>query len=63
MQSLALIEERIREQEHAIQRLSGELQKAGQAQHHEKAHKLSWQVAQAQAALDQLMSEWEKLAV
>ena len=63
VQSLALIEERIREQESAIQRLSSELQKAGEAQHHEKAHKLSWQVAQAQATLEKLMSEWVKLAV
>ena len=63
MQSLEMIEERIREQENAIQRLSGELQKAGVAQHHEKVHKLSWQVAQAQAALEKLMSEWDKLAV
>ncbi|HMN60885.1 MAG TPA: ATP-binding cassette domain-containing protein, partial [Anaerolinea sp.] len=63
MQSLEMIEERIREQENAIQRLSGELQKAGVAQHHEKVHKLSWQVAQAQATLEKLMSEWDKLAV
>ena len=51
-QSLEMLEERIREQETAIQRLSSELQKAGQTQAFERINKLSWQVAQAQAALD-----------
>jgi ATP-binding cassette subfamily F protein 3 len=63
MQSLTQIEERIHQQETTIQRLSAELQKAGVSDHHEKVHKLSWQVAQAQATLEQLMVEWEKLAV
>jgi ATP-binding cassette subfamily F protein 3 len=61
-QSLALVEERIREKELAIQQLSSELQRAGEKQAFERMQKLSWQVAQAQAALDSLMSEWEKLA-
>jgi ATP-binding cassette, subfamily F, member 3 len=59
---LALLEERIREKEKDIQRLSGELQKAGQSGAFEKINKISWQVAQAQAALESLMAEWEKLA-
>ncbi len=60
---LAMLEERIREKEKDIQRLSGELQKAGQSGAFEKINKISWQVAQAQAALDSLRAEWEKLAV
>ena len=67
MQELEKIETRIREQEHAIQRLSGELQKVGKKQAngngqvYDHMQKLSWQVAQAQAALDTLMAEWEQL--
>jgi ATP-binding cassette subfamily F protein 3 len=59
---LSMLEERIREKEKDIQRLSGELQKAGQAGTFDKINKISWQVAQAQAALESLMAEWEKLA-
>jgi hypothetical protein len=62
VQSLALLEERIRQHEATIQRLSRELQRAGEAQSFEKVHQLSWQIAQSQAALDELMSEWEKVA-
>ncbi len=62
MLSLSLLEEKIREHEASIQRLSSELQRAGDAQNYERAHKLSWQIAQAQNALEQLMGEWEKLA-
>jgi len=62
-QALAQIEERIRDQEVAIQRLSTQLQKAAENRATEKLHQLSWQVAQAQAALESLVSEWEKLAV
>ncbi len=60
---LEMLEERIRQKEKDIQRLSGELQKAGQNGAFEKINKISWQVAQAQAALEQLMAEWEKIAV
>ena len=68
METLSMLETRIREQETAIQRLSRELEKAGKAsasgqkQASEQIQKLSWQVAQAQAKLDTLMSEWEQLA-
>ena len=49
-------------QEVAIQRLSVELQKAGAAHASDRVQKLSWELAKAQAALDQLMVEWEKVA-
>ncbi|MGE5222413.1 MAG: ribosomal protection-like ABC-F family protein [Omnitrophica WOR_2 bacterium] len=62
-QSLEMLEGRIREQEAALQRLSGELQKAGTARSFDRIQKLSWQTAQAQARLDSLMEEWEQLAV
>jgi ATP-binding cassette subfamily F protein 3 len=62
-QALTMLEERIREQELAIQRLSRELQKTGTNGSFEHVQGLSWQVAQAQARLDGLMEEWEKLAV
>jgi ATP-binding cassette subfamily F protein 3 len=60
-QALELVEGRIREQELALKRLSKELQIAGPKQSYEVVHRLSNQVAQAQAALENLMSEWEKL--
>ena len=61
-QALDLIEERIREKEMAMQRLSSQLQEAGKRSDFDQMHKISWQVAQTQAALEQLMGEWEKLA-
>jgi ATP-binding cassette subfamily F protein 3 len=60
-QALELVEGRIREQELALKRLSKELQIAGPKQSYAVVHRLSNQVAQAQAALDNLMSEWDKL--
>jgi ATP-binding cassette subfamily F protein 3 len=62
-QNLERIEERIRQQEQALQRLSTEMQKAGKKQAFEHVHQLSWQVSKAQATLDELLSEWEELAV
>jgi ATP-binding cassette subfamily F protein 3 len=61
-QSLNLVEERIREQELAVQRLSNDLQKAGKTQSYDRIHHLSSQLAKAQATLDDLMAEWERLA-
>ncbi len=61
-QALDLVEERIREKEMSMQRLSSQLQEAGKRSDFEQMHKISWQVAQTQAALEQLMGEWEKLA-
>ena len=60
---LTILEERIREKESDIRRLSHELEKAGANGSFERINKLSWQVAQAQAALEGLMADWEKLAV
>jgi ATP-binding cassette subfamily F protein 3 len=61
-QALTLLEERIREKEAAMQRLSRQLQEAGKRSDFDQMHKISWQVAQTQAALESLMGEWEKLA-
>ncbi len=63
MQSISQVEERIREQEQALQRLSAEMQKAGKSQSFDRVHQLSWQVSKTQATLDELLTEWEKLAV
>jgi len=60
-QTMALLEDRIRAQEKAIRDLSAELQQCGSD--FEQSQKLGWQIAQAQAALEKLMSEWEKVAV
>jgi len=57
------LEVRIREQESSVRKLTLELQKAGAKKDFERAHQVSWAVAQAQAALEDLMSEWESLAV
>jgi len=65
-QELEMLEGRIREQESAIQRLSAELQKIGETTNgraYDKMQKISWEVAQAQAALENLLQEWEKVAV
>lgn len=60
---LETLEERIRGQEQALQRLTGEMQKTGNGKNFEHMNQLSWQVAQAQVALESLMEEWEQLAV
>ncbi len=62
-EALTQLEARIRDQEAAVQRLSGELQKAGQRAAFDRLHDLSQQMAQAQARLEDLMSEWERLVV
>jgi ATP-binding cassette, subfamily F, member 3 len=62
IEELGTIEGRIQEQELAIQRLSSEMQKTTKNQAYERMRQLSNQMAQAQAALDSLMAEWEKLA-
>jgi len=61
-QALDLLEQRIHEKEVTMQRLSHQLQEAGKRSDFDQMHKISWQVAQAQVALEQLMGEWEKLA-
>ncbi len=67
-EALEQLEQRIRDQEHSVQQLSSELQKAGQKLGQEKAaferlQNLSQKMAQAQARLEDLMSEWERLVV
>ncbi len=62
IQSIEQLEERIRDKEFTIQRLSAELQRAGEKQSFDRLHKLGWELAQAQSALDSLMAEWEKEA-
>lgn len=67
IENLDRLEGRIREQEALIQNLSRRLQNGpsnGQKsrQAYEHIHDLSHQLAQAQAALDQMMAEWERLA-
>jgi ATP-binding cassette subfamily F protein 3 len=61
-QNLDLVEERIREQEKTLQSLSVKLQKTGSGQF-EHLQELGWQVAKAQARLEELMQEWETLVV
>jgi ATP-binding cassette, subfamily F, member 3 len=65
VQAMDRLEEDIQEQEATIRHLSGELQKAGagNGKGFEHLHQLSWKVAKAQARLEELMAEWEKLAV
>lgn len=57
------LEERIRETEHTIQRLSSEMQRAAQKHGHEHVRQLSDQVVQAQAKLEEMMHQWERLVV
>jgi len=59
-QALQMLEERIREAEASIQKLSRELQKAGKSQSFERTHQLSNRLAQAQAHLEHMMGEWER---
>ena len=61
-EELNKVEERIRTQEAALQKLSRELQRAGGKQSYERLHELSWQVSKTQATLDELMTQWERLA-
>ena len=45
-----------------VKGMGQDLQKAGEKQAFERINQISWKVAQAQAALEELMAEWEKLA-
>ena len=60
-QVLSMLEERIRAQEQAVQRISQELHHTGSSKGYEALNELSWKYAQAQAELENLTSEWEKL--
>lgn len=63
VENMERLENRIREQERMIQKLSGDLRKASEAKAFEKANQISWQLAKAEAALETMMAEWEKIAV
>jgi ATP-binding cassette subfamily F protein 3 len=62
-EALSRIEDRIREAELVVQRLASEMQAPGNRWSYEQIHTMSTQYAQAQARLEALMGEWEKLAV
>ena len=61
-ESLALVEGRIQEKEGEVQRLYSAIQQASEKPAFEKVRQLSDQLAETQAALEQYMEEWEKLA-
>ena len=61
-EALSQVEGRIQEKESEVQRLYSAIQQASEKQAFEKARQLSDQLAAAQAALDQYMEEWERLA-
>ena len=60
-QALSKLEERIRTQEQAVQRISQELHHTVNSKGFEAINELSWKYAQAQAELEKLTGEWEKL--
>jgi ATP-binding cassette subfamily F protein 3 len=62
-EALSLIENRIREAELAVKRIASEMQRPGNRWSYEQIRNMSTQYAQAQARLESLMGEWEKLAV
>jgi ATP-binding cassette subfamily F protein 3 len=62
-EALAMIETRIRDAELAVQRIASEMQRPGNRWSYEQIRAMSTQYAQAQAKLESLMGEWEKLAV
>jgi hypothetical protein len=60
-QSLEKLENRIREQELAVQRISRELHHASSSKGFVVINDLSWKYARAQAELEKLTGEWEQL--
>ena len=62
-EALSLIENRIREAELVVQRIASEMQRPGNRWSYEQIREMSTRYAQAQAKLESLMGEWEKLAV
>jgi ATP-binding cassette subfamily F protein 3 len=60
-QALEKLEQRIRVQEQSIQRISQELHYASSSKGFETVNDLSWKYAKAQAELDKLTHEWERL--
>src|SRR5512145_453115 len=62
-EALGRIEERIREQEEKVKRLASEMQYPGKRWSYDQIQAKSTEYAKAQARLEELMGEWEKLAV
>lgn len=62
MLALEQVEERIRDHEHKIKKLSKQLEKAGVSGNFEQMNTLSRDIAKTQAHLEELLHEWEKLA-
>ncbi len=62
MLALEQVEERIREYERKIKKLSKQLEKAGVSGNFEEMNTLSRDIAKTQAHLEELLHEWEKLA-
>lgn len=60
-QALGKLEERIHTQEQAVQHISQELRHASGSKGFEVINDLSWKYAKAQAELEKLTHEWEKL--
>jgi ATP-binding cassette subfamily F protein 3 len=60
-QALERLEKQIREQEVVVQHFSQQLHHAGGSKGFETINELSWKYAKAQAELEKLTSEWEKL--
>ncbi len=60
-QALTKLEDRIRAQEQAVQHISQELHHTSNSKGYEALNELSWKYAQAQAELEKLTGEWEKL--
>jgi len=60
-QALDRLEKRIRAQEQAVQHISKELHHASNSKGFETINNLSWKYAKAQAELEKLTGEWEKL--
>jgi ATP-binding cassette subfamily F protein 3 len=60
-EALEKLENRIREQEQAVQRISKDLHHASSRKGFETINELSWKYARAQAELEKLTGEWEKL--
>jgi ATP-binding cassette subfamily F protein 3 len=62
-QALATLEADIAKREAALQRLGEDIQVAGDEGAFEEMHRLSWKYAQVQSDLENLMANWEELAV
>jgi ATP-binding cassette subfamily F protein 3 len=60
-QALDKLEQRIRDQEQSVQHISQELHYASGSRGFESVNDLSWKYARAQAELERLTGEWEKL--